>query len=158
MYLSKIHLVWPKNFKIPIENFSFFQWCATNRAIFSEWTGDMNTFHLLNKYDIISYFWRCTWPWYAHLTSSLPNKHEKGYKECMLHFAQCRVVYFTFLSNNFYKANLIINIVDCVLSPKEIADCCSIQLATLQQKDWKNLLEFGLKIFKNSYKEIWYSG
>ena len=26
-----------KNIKIPKENFSFFQWCATNRAIFSEW-------------------------------------------------------------------------------------------------------------------------
>ena len=25
-----------KNVKIPKENFSFFQWCATNRAIFSE--------------------------------------------------------------------------------------------------------------------------
>ena len=28
----------------------------------------------------------------------------------------CLVVYFTFLSNNFHKRNLIINIVDCVLS------------------------------------------
>ena len=28
-----------KNVKMPVENFSFFQWCATNRAIFSEWDG-----------------------------------------------------------------------------------------------------------------------
>ena len=34
---------------------------------------------------------------------------------------------------------------------KEIADCCSIRLATLPQKDRKNLLKFLLKFFQKNF-------
>ena len=39
----------------------------------------------------------------------------------------------------------------------EIADCCSIRMATLPQKESKFLLKTATIFFKNSYKEIWFS-
>ena len=39
---------------------------------------------------------------------------------------------------------------------QEIADCFSIPLATLLQKNCQYLLKFPLKFFKNFHEEIWY--